>query len=236
MIRLRGVGVVLIIFQLVSMFYNIPGLNVLARTFNHATKEILVFILILVLGLVAFAVPFIMIFSQSIASFNNFGRAFFALFRGLMGDMPIDDMLAVDNTYATLLYMLFNSLMVIVLINIVIAIFSDAYNCATLEVEHDEIGEQFQPCIQHGLCGVAKDKAAEGEDLDTQGQSSGNGTVFVPSETLEQMNTMLMDLYASNQQLHASIEMLMETQAENEAEPPLTQSNWGIGLCEANVD
>jgi len=75
----------------------------------------------------AFAIPFHILFGHRIETFVTFQSTFFQLFRGLSGDLPIDDMLAFDYVSACVLYSFFIAVMLFVVMTVVIAIISDQY-------------------------------------------------------------------------------------------------------------
>jgi len=75
----------------------------------------------------AFALPFHMIYGSVIREFATLDGTMFMVFRGLQGDLPLDDMLAVDTLWTRLLIISFVTVMVFTVMTILIAIISEQY-------------------------------------------------------------------------------------------------------------
>ena len=79
--------------------------------------------------------------ATSQAGFQNLGKAMLTLFRALIGDFDVEAMIKVDRLVGPLLFISFIVLGSLFLLNVFIAILSEAYEKAKIQVFGDEFEE-----------------------------------------------------------------------------------------------
>jgi len=253
----------LLVFRLVQLSARVPGLNLLSGTLARASAQIFQFLVVLCIILAAFAGPFMMIFSQALPEFVDGETTMFQLFRGLLGDMPIDDMLAVNASDGMWLYVLFTGLIVIIMMNIVIAILTDAFEAAKEQMFAEPLDPPVADLFRAAGCGyVGIGVQLEEGETDTAPVAEASAEAKAPTAaenllhelgdnmTMAEMVVMPKEELARMQQmlegLQNSVDLLTQTMQTNSAQSgmeldsvnPLAARGCGIGwiTSESNVD
>ena len=122
-------------FVILSMCDVIPRFNIIGRTLYRSIPHLFRFCLLVVVVMAGFGLLFWTVFRTTIPDFRYPSYAAFTLFRGMLGDMPLDDMLYNQPLTTKVLYFIFTFFVVFVIFNVVIAIIMDAYSDVKDETE-----------------------------------------------------------------------------------------------------
>jgi len=112
---------------------NIPHLNLFGRTLWRSALPCTMFFIIFFTLLLGFAALFQIIFSK--LYFRTLQISLFTLFRGMLGDFPIDEMTYFEPVLAPLLYIIYLTVMLFTAFTILIAIISSAHQQVNEEIE-----------------------------------------------------------------------------------------------------
>lgn len=128
------------VFMLCSLFALalcdvIPRFNVIGRTLHRSVPHLLRFMVLMMIVMVGFGLLFWTVYRTTVMEFRYPTWALFTLFRGMLGDMPLDDMLYFYPLTTKVLFVLFTFFVVFVIFNVVIAIIMDAYSDVKDETE-----------------------------------------------------------------------------------------------------
>jgi len=144
--------ILLVCLEAVFMCDSIPYLNIIGRTLAASIGPIVMFTLVFGLIMYGFTVLFYIVYQSSIPTFSTMPQAFFALFRGMLGDVPLDDMLFAKPLLTPGLFMTFCFLTLFVVFTVLIAVISDAYQ----EVLEDKEGQKLDQDDEGGVAVILR--------------------------------------------------------------------------------
>jgi len=134
----------ILLFSMLRMLFlvdAIPYLNVVGRTLSWSSGPIAMFFIVFAVMMVGFTFNFFMVFTSQIPAFETLSGSFFAIFRGMLGDMPLDEMYFMSPAATGLLYMSFVMIMLNTVFTILIAIISDTYTDVTEDWDSQTLHE-----------------------------------------------------------------------------------------------
>jgi len=129
-----GLTLFFVFIKLLTFFENIPYLNLIGKTFSRAARPLILFFGVFAVLMVAFACLFQIIFCINMREFRDLRWTVFTLFRGLVGDIPLDKMVYFRPQLAPVLFCVYVTIVLFTALTILIAIITDAY----VEVVDDE--------------------------------------------------------------------------------------------------
>eukprot|EP00753_Platysulcus_tardus_P021768 PLAT9116.1.p1 GENE.PLAT9116.1~~PLAT9116.1.p1 ORF type:complete len:627 (+),score=343.74 PLAT9116.1:659-2539(+) len=113
----------------------IPTFAQLTQTLSRAAAGVTGFAVIFGLIMFASALSFLLTFGAGLNGFRNLSTSFFSLLRALLGDFEFEELRAQNRFLGPLFFAAFMLLAVFVLLNVFIAIVSDAYAQTKLKLE-----------------------------------------------------------------------------------------------------
>jgi len=136
-----GMITLLTCMRLIFMCDTVPRLNVIGRTLKLSFGPFVAFCAIFLILMYGFAVVFYLTYTSQIHEFDTLANTFFTLFRGMLGDMPLDEMHFIRPTETMVMYFVFCLIMLFTVFTILIAIISDAYDRVMDDKEGQELDE-----------------------------------------------------------------------------------------------
>eukprot|EP00937_MAST-01D_sp_MAST-1D-sp2_P002378 g2378.t1 len=124
---LQACNVFLNWFKLIAYLSYAPTFAIMNTTISKSAKGVSGFVVIFCILLYGFAQAHAMVFAGRIASFSTLGTTLFTLLRSLLGDFDFEEMQAGHSVMGPLFFVAFVVLCVFVVLNMFIAIISDAY-------------------------------------------------------------------------------------------------------------
>eukprot|EP00656_Telonema_subtile_P000605 TRINITY_DN10274_c0_g1_i3.p1 TRINITY_DN10274_c0_g1~~TRINITY_DN10274_c0_g1_i3.p1 ORF type:complete len:430 (+),score=72.38 TRINITY_DN10274_c0_g1_i3:1010-2299(+) len=125
---LVGLSVFALILKGLKFTNNVPVMSSIGNTFSRTILEVGLFMLVMGALLFGFAVLFHMVFAVAPGdSFTGLGVSLFSLFRGLLGDLNVDDMMSSQPIFGPMFYVIYVTVVLFVGFTILIAIISDSY-------------------------------------------------------------------------------------------------------------
>lgn len=136
-------GLLTLFFSLrvVFMCDSVPHLNVIGRTLAKSFQAFVMFIIVFTIIMLGFSVFFFMIYTSQIQEFHSVGASFFTLFRGMLGDIPLDEMVAARPMITPFVFTAFCIITLFTIFTILIAIISDAYAAVLSDEEGHTLDE-----------------------------------------------------------------------------------------------
>jgi hypothetical protein len=125
-------------FKLIPILSLIPTFRIMVLTLERASKNVGGFAVVFGFVMYGFVQAHAMVFGARIKEFRSMTQSAFALIRALMGDVNFDRMQEADPWMAPLFFTLFNTLAIFVVLNMLIAIISDAYFATAKEMKDEE--------------------------------------------------------------------------------------------------
>jgi hypothetical protein len=117
-------------FRLVTILNYVPDFGIMTETLSRAAKGVGGFMVIFFVVLMGFAQAYAIVFHARLKDFRTFGQVMFSLIRSLLGDFDYEELQDAHATMGPFLFILFTALAVFVVLNMLIAIISDAYVAA----------------------------------------------------------------------------------------------------------
>ena len=136
-----GMIVLLTCMRFIFMCDTIPRLNVIGRTLKLSFGPFAAFCVVFALLMYGFAVVFYLTYTSQIEQFDTIDHTLFTLFRGMLGDMPLDEMHHVLPDKTMIMYFVFCLIMLFTVFTILIAIISDAYERVMDDKEGQELDD-----------------------------------------------------------------------------------------------
>jgi hypothetical protein len=136
--RYPMVGVTFCVFFRYIFYIGIvPEFGVITKAMTKSIRSIAGFMGVFVFFIVMFVFAGLQLFGTKMEGFRSFPAAFWMVFKlGILGESAIEDMLSADRNIVTNVYIfLFYILLAVMLLNMAIAIISDAYAESRAEVD-----------------------------------------------------------------------------------------------------
>jgi hypothetical protein len=124
---IRATNVFLNWFKLIHILSYSPTFGLMTDTLGKAAEGVAGFSIIFFIIFFGFAQAHAMIFNGRLESFRTVGQTMFSLLRSLLGDFDFDELQQAHGYMGPLLFIIFVVLAVFVVLNMLIAIISDAY-------------------------------------------------------------------------------------------------------------
>eukprot|EP00936_MAST-01D_sp_MAST-1D-sp1_P001300 g1300.t1 len=115
-------------FKMIAYLSYVPTFALLTDTLSLAAPDIFGFSFVFFIIFFGFAQAHTMVFNSRMEEYRNIGDSMYMLLRSLLGDFNFEDQRVADPIMGPFLFVLFICLAVFVILNMVIAIISDAYS------------------------------------------------------------------------------------------------------------
>ena len=142
-LRLNSINTVLIFLQVLKYTSLSSGLSVVTRSIYNASKNIVGLLSIFVIVLLAYSIAGNTLFGGRMYQFRDISTSFSTNMRMLIGDSDFDSMQAVDMYLAGLYYWSFLILGLFLLLNFIIAVIGDAFDCEAAEIGDVSVYEEL---------------------------------------------------------------------------------------------
>eukprot|EP01006_Ploeotia_vitrea_P041182 TRINITY_DN66490_c3_g8_i1.p1 TRINITY_DN66490_c3_g8~~TRINITY_DN66490_c3_g8_i1.p1 ORF type:complete len:1068 (-),score=605.24 TRINITY_DN66490_c3_g8_i1:683-3847(-) len=109
----------------------------LFRTFQHASADLFFFTILFVCVFLGFAQAGYLAFSGDVDDFRSLGVSFVTLFRSIVGEMDYQALSDSNRIYGPLYFITFQVTILLILVNVFLAIITDAYSIVREENEND---------------------------------------------------------------------------------------------------
>jgi hypothetical protein len=123
-------------FKLIAYLELSPQFAIVTKTLARSAKMVSGFMIVFLLLLYAFAAMYTTFFSTMLFDYSTIVRSQLSLFRALLGDVDFDELQAAHWLFGPALFFLYVSINVFVVLNMLIAIISDAYAETQAELKH----------------------------------------------------------------------------------------------------
>lgn len=137
-VHFAALNVFLCWFKLVSFLSYVPKFALVTGTLSRAASSVSNFAIIFLVVLYGFSSCFMVMFGNRLGDFRNLTHSGLSLLRSLLGDFDLGELSRGQYFWGPLLFVLYVCLAVFVVLNILIAIISDAYNDEIEELAHSE--------------------------------------------------------------------------------------------------
>jgi hypothetical protein len=117
-------------FRLVTILNYIPQFGIMMNTLSRASHGVTGFMVIFFVVIMGFAQAYAIVFHARLRDFRTFGQVVFSLVRSLLGDFDYEALQDAHATMGPFLFLTFTALAVFVVLNMLIAIISEAYEGA----------------------------------------------------------------------------------------------------------
>ena len=115
-------------FKLIAYLELSPQFAIVTKTLSRSAKMVAGFMVVFLLLLYSFAAMYTTCFSTMLFDYSTMTRSALSLFRALLGDVDFDELQAAHWLFGPGFYFLYVSINVFVVLNMLIAIISDAYS------------------------------------------------------------------------------------------------------------
>jgi polycystin 2 len=139
---LLGVNAVVTWLKTLKYLNEFPHLSMLSITMSNAYYPTVSFLIMFFIIFAGCGQAFNMAFGPYMKSYNNFTTSMMSLFRALLGEFEYEEMQQTDRLVGPLLFITFMLLVLFVLVNMFIAILSEAYEKAKIEVFGDSFASR----------------------------------------------------------------------------------------------
>jgi hypothetical protein len=133
-IRLSSTNCFINFFQGVEHLSYVPTFALLGDTIKVAAPDLLGFMFVFVLVGYGFVQAHCMVFRDRIAGYRSITHTSYSLLSALLGDFDFNELYEADNVLGPFYFIFFIGLAVFVVLNMVIAIISDAYSVCSEEM------------------------------------------------------------------------------------------------------
>lgn len=138
-------------FKLVRYLGYIPRFALVSGTLRRSAYGVSGFSIIFVVMLYGFAASHMLSFGSTLESYRNLSWSTLTLLRSLLGEFELEDMANDNLVMGTLFFVLFTAVAVLVILNTLIAIVSDAYSAeveALAESEDVSLGAEMSEFVK----------------------------------------------------------------------------------------
>jgi len=179
-------GFLLLVMSLKVVFLcdSIPYLNIIGRTLGQSVLPVGMFAVIFMIIMYGFSFLFYIVYNASVEQFQTISHTFFALFRGMVGDIPLDDMMFAKPMLTPFLFGGFCFITLFTVLTILIAVISDAYAAVQDDsdgqiLDEDDAGgiAVILRCVL-GFTGHYTPPLPENDEGDAQGNSDAAPTAI----------------------------------------------------------
>lgn len=125
-----------------------PRFGVIFNVLKSASKDLFFFVIVFLVFIVAMAQCGFLFFFQRVNGFRSFFISCLTLIKGMMGGLETDELEAANRFFGPLFYIIFNLFVVLILVNMFIAIISEAYEDVT-DTEDDGSGDSQEARDEH---------------------------------------------------------------------------------------
>ena len=137
-----GVNAVVTWLKLLKYLNLFPHLSMLSITLRNAAYPAISFSVMFAIVFCSCGQAFNLAFGAQLRDFSTFSRSMMSLFRALLGDFDYTSIEEADRVVGPILFTVFIFLVVFVLLNMFIAILTEAYEKAKVEVFGDAVHER----------------------------------------------------------------------------------------------
>ncbi|UPR03093.1 polycystin cation channel protein [Chloropicon primus] len=138
-LNVSAVNFFLLYFKIFKFMTEVPRMNSIIGTVTRCVTDIFFFMVMACIVIFGFTAAFYVCFGMQLAEFKTLGDSFGALMRLLLGDFDYQAMADTNSIMAPLLFYLFVTFVFMILLNMFLAIITDAY----AEVKEEETEEDL---------------------------------------------------------------------------------------------
>jgi len=142
-----GLLFLMLAMRCICMCDSVPRLNVIGRTLALSVGPISMFLVVFFMMMLGFTVLFFMFYTSQVPEFQTLSLSFFTIFRGMLGDIPLDSMWFVHPMITQVVFMAFSLIMVFTVFTILIAIISSSYDVVLADVEGQTLDEDDRGAV-----------------------------------------------------------------------------------------
>lgn len=139
---LMGLNAVVTWLKILKYLNLFPHLSMLSVTLRNAAYPVMNFSIMFLIVFLSCGQAFLLAFGPSLRDFSTFGEAMISLFRALLGDFDYPSLAQADPVVGPVLFTVYIFLVLFVLLNMFIAILTEAYDKAKVEVFGDAVHER----------------------------------------------------------------------------------------------
>ena len=132
-------SIFLCMFKVMKYLRLSPSTNLLWLTLSRAGRDILFFIITLLILMLGFIIMGYNIFGMQASGFKSIQDTLGTLFLILLGEFDYEEMRAVHDVWAIIFFLFFVIFMFFIVLNIFLAILNDAYTVVHTDVVWDEL-------------------------------------------------------------------------------------------------
>ena len=132
-------SIFLCMFKVMKYLRLSPSTNLLWLTLSRAGRDILFFIITLLILMLGFIIMGYNIFGMQAEGFKSITNTLGTLFLILLGEFDYEEMRAVHEVWAMIFFLFFVIFMFFIVLNIFLAILNDAYTVVHTDVVWDEL-------------------------------------------------------------------------------------------------
>jgi hypothetical protein len=136
---LMGLNAVVTWLKILKYLNLFPHLSMLSITLRNAAYPVISFSVMFFIVFLSCGQAFLLAFGPSLRDFSTFGEAMMSLFRALLGDFDYPSLADADPVVGPILFSVYIFLVLFVLLNMFIAILTEAYEKAKVEVFGDAV-------------------------------------------------------------------------------------------------
>jgi len=137
-----GINSIVTWLKLLKYLNAFPHLAMMSKTVGNAMLPTLSFMIMFFIFFFGCAQGFVMVFGGNLEGYQGIGASMMSLFRALIGDFDVEAMIKVDRVIGPMLFMMFIIIGMLFLLNVFIAILSEAYEKAKIQVFGDAFDER----------------------------------------------------------------------------------------------
>mmetsp|Transcript_9536 Transcript_9536/g.33511 ORF Transcript_9536/g.33511 Transcript_9536/m.33511 type:complete len:678 (-) Transcript_9536:100-2133(-) len=196
-VYLNAINAFLCWFKLIRYLSYAPSMALVVGTLGRSAGEVVGFMVIFAITFYGFAAAHMMSFGALVFDYRNMTQAMLSLITSLLGDFDLDELARAQWLLGPAFFIVFVALAVFVVLNVLIAIISDAYTATNeelLQKEDVKVGAEIVEYVWDTIYGIpilgpklknmakkahiAK-KKLQMEGFKTAGMKVGQGMMFV---------------------------------------------------------
>jgi hypothetical protein len=139
---LLGINSILTWMKLLKYLNAFPHMAMMTKTVTYAMAPSLSFLMMFFVFFMGYAQGLTMVFGGAIRDYSNIKFSMMSLFRALIGDFDVEAMMKADKFVGPVLFIIFIMVGMIFLINIFIAVLTESYDKAKIQVFGDAFDER----------------------------------------------------------------------------------------------
>eukprot|EP01047_Picozoa_sp_COSAG01_P058248 COSAG01_NODE_6839_length_3464_cov_10.156944_1_plen_897_part_01 len=137
-----GVNAIVTWLKLIKYLQAFPHLAMMTITFSNAIAPTISFMLIFLIFFTGYSQSCNLVFGAALDGYSTVSKSSLSLFRALLGDFDVNSLSKVDRFLGVMLFVVFILVGMLFLLNVFIAILSEAYEKAKIEVFGDAFDER----------------------------------------------------------------------------------------------